>query len=83
MFYYSLLTVYLEHDYFWKVLCFSLFVAVLVDNFQLTLYATHGEAKEQKEAKLDMDDDNLSECKYNMPANILKHMNAITSCRWW
>lgn len=54
-----------------------------MDNFQLTLYATHGEAKEQKEAKLDMDDDNLSECKYNMPANILKHMNAITSCRWW
>lgn len=41
----------------------SLFVAVLVDNFQLTLYAAHGEAKDKKMVKLDEEDDTLSGCE--------------------
>ncbi|XP_067941552.1 cation channel sperm-associated protein 1-like [Watersipora subatra] len=46
----------------------NLFVAVLVDNFQLTLYATHGgDTKENKTIKLDNrddDDDNTSVFSY-------------------
>lgn len=43
----------------------SLFVAVLVDNFQLTLYATHGEGKDGKTIKMmdDDEEDNISESK--------------------
>ena len=39
-------------------------MAVLVDNFQLTLYATHGESKETKTVKVEDDEDRLSECKF-------------------
>lgn len=46
--------------------CCSLFVAVLVDNFQLTLYATHGDAKDNKTLKMmdDEDEDNLSTSEF-------------------
>ena len=37
-------------------------MAVLVDNFQLTLYAAHGEAKDRKVVRLDDDEDNNCEC---------------------